>query len=285
MNLPDVERNTASTFTFWAPSAVSPSAVVRDRSGGVVASGVVSVSSVATTATTPTGRLDAAVLADISGVSVGSRFSVATSGGPATVTVTAVNGATVGVTPPLFAPVTAAPVTGATIAVAVPPIGAVGRGYTAEVSDGGAVVARHVFSVVARVLVGPVTAEDVRRMIAVVWPGERAITSSSAAADAVAAQANAIIRARLQASEAYVSHYWDSADFVEISPLAVRKALADGYQLRSPGVDRSEHDRSLGFDLRDRLVELLRGAALADRAGDGAVADDPMTQRVIEWSR
>lgn len=199
--------------------------------------------------------------------------------------VASINADEVGISPNLALPAPAGSTISATaVMVTIPPISAVGRGYTLEISDG-AFLTRHVFSVWARVM-NPVTPEIVRSLIQISWPAERAVMNSPLIIEQVASDANTIIRNRLQASEVCLDHYWVVEDFVEIVPLAVQKVLSANHGLRGSGMTRSEYDNQIEKFLHFRFNEVLRGAAIKDADGDDKLsASDVVSRRVIGWTR
>lgn len=191
------------------------------------------------------------------------------------------------VTPLPGVPSAGAVVTGLDVVVALPAFTSLYKGYVLELADESVEqTVRWAFNICKYPFVGPCSAQDIRDMVAVSWPGERAVMNDPARQEYLANEVNGRIRARLLKSESYLSDYWDPDAFIELKDVVMRLVLAEKCNLRESGTDKNEYMRGLRFEFRDRVGDIIQSAQLADPDGDGKVSDRELKGRfVIDLAR
>jgi hypothetical protein len=268
----------------------SPVAKVYDRDGKTVAEPTSTPSAISTTvAADADNSRTVLVVASASGCAPGRVVRVVDPvWGIATSAIATVDAAEVRLVTPLpGVPATGATVRGLEVSVALPAFSALYKGYVLELADAAVEpTVRWTFNVCKYPFVGPCSAQDIRDMVSVSWPGERAVMGDPARQEYLAAEVNARIRARLLKSETYLSDYWDPDAFVELKDVVMRLVLAEKCNLRESGTDRNEYLRGLRFEFRDRIGDIIQSAQLADPDGNGKVSDRELKGRfVIDLAR
>lgn len=288
---PDIQVGRARTVYLVPPELMaSPVAKVYDRENNEVASPTATPSAISTTVAADDDNSRTVVtLASAAGCAPGKtlRF-VDPVWGTARSQIATVDGAEVRLVTPLpGTPSTGATVRGLDVAVALSAFSALYKGYVLELADAGVEpTVRWTFNVCKYPFVGPCTAADIRDMVSVSWPGERAVMGDPARQEYLAAEVNGRIRARLLKSETYLSDYWDPDAFVEVKDVVMRLVLAEKCNLRESGTDRNEYLRGLRFEFRDRIGDIIQSAQLADTDGDGKVSATELKGRfVIDLTR
>lgn len=126
------------------------------------------------------------------------------------------------------------------------------------------------FSVVKMPWINPIDPLRVRTYIADNWASHPILENQIRLVD-FAAEAGDLLRSRLLNLGGYAHRFWDSRDMLEAGKVAMRLVLADA-GLFPPGAEPTEYMRSKGFDLRDRVAELVASATPQDRDDDNALS-------------
>ena len=287
----DLQLGRAATLTVVpAERMTSPTATVYDRDGTTVDTPTATPSTVATTvAEDADNSRTSLLLDDATGIVPGLTVAIADAAwGTAHSVVSAVDGDTVRLVEPLPAvPTTGATVVGLDIAVALAAFSELYRGYVLEVADASVeTTARLVFNVVKYPYIGPCAAIHVRDLVSKAWPGERAILQDATLQTRIAGQVNSQIRGQLLKSATFLSGYWDPDSLATVRSAMLRLVLAESYGLREPQTDRENYLRSLRFEVRDRIGDVLKSAELYDGDGDGVISERESGGRfVIDLAR
>jgi hypothetical protein len=125
------------------------------------------------------------------------------------------------------------------------------------------------FDVVYQPWSDPLRAQDVRRYLARIYPNDPILQDEERMSD-VAQKACDHVRTRLRGSDRYAHRYFDSSDLMEPCEAAMRRELALKGLL--PGnVDPAEYIRSMEFDIRDRIGDILRSSIPYDADDSGSL--------------
>lgn len=159
-----------------------------------------------------------------------------------------------------------------------------GKSYRLVVSEAGVGDASEVINIVRQPLGAVVTSRDVRSYISATWPSSLLLRSEEKLAQ-VADAANERIRNRLLTAQKYADLYLDAGAFREVGRIAMRLALVEGYNLVPPGGDRENTERSLLFEFRDRLAEVVSSLTPYDANDDGDLDSEPNRIKSIQLRR
>ncbi|MFT7578357.1 MAG: hypothetical protein ACI9MR_000015 [Myxococcota bacterium] len=262
-----------------ASPMTSPTAVVYDRAGTVLATLTATADTVSTTISTA-AVVDVVTLASAAGVGVGRYYQINDVGeSPAVVEVAALESSVVSLLDSLqVVPPSTTPFVGIEVAVTLtaPCSPTVGTGYRLVVSDTATdQQVTWAFDVANQPFVGPVDAAQVRTYFARFWPSELS-GKSSAFFERVARKANNRLRSRVRNADRYLARYWDVEGWQEPGELLYRQVLAEaGY---FPGqFDPQDYLQSLKFDVRDLISDLLT-APDYDADGDNDLDADEIKQ-------
>lgn len=281
----ELREGTGATLRFRPPERwSSATGLVKDRGGDTIQSGAATVDPVDTTvAAYVDATEDTFKLADTTGVSRGVAYLVSDSTGSSVlVEVATVDPVTDLVT--LVAPLPSVPTTGAQfrgveVSFAVDAISDRDTDYRAVVRGTGQGQEETVrFDVAAQPWQDPLDASDVQQYISRRYPGELSAWGDERSAN-LAQRANDHVRRELRQADRYPSRYWDTDDLYECCDDAMVYLLAKK-GLYPGNVDPTDHIRSLGFDLRDKIAGVIRTNVPYDPDGDDRITD---TEAASVW--
>ena len=288
----ELRYNAAGTLVLVPPARwATATASILDKDGDETEAPTPSLDAVSTTTASDADTTRSLIkLASASGVVRGTVYEVVdTAFGTALRKVSKVNGSWVTLSEPL----PGIPAVGATfkgVAWSVPvtttTTATLGLGFRGLLN--GPETADHLavaFGVVRHPYVSPGSIRDVARYLSDVRPSDPLLDDEEAMED-VAERADLIVRGRLLASQLYVHRFWDRSVLWEPWHTAMKLALADMGRVPG-GTDVETWTRSMRFELRDLISDLLRSAGTYDDDEDDAQTDleDKGASATMRWVR
>lgn len=285
----DLKQSEAATLRL-APQGVdrfsSPSAVLRTPAGAVAASPTVTVDTTSTTvadADTPAE----CELSSATGFVVGRLYRVQLPSGYAVARLDRLDG----VVARWLYPLPEVPEAGATVEAVEVSVALTsehtatrGKAFRLVVSESGRGDASETVNIVRQPLGAVVTSHDVRGYVSATWPSSSLLRSEERLAE-VADRACQRIRNRLLTAQRYADLYLDTQAFMEVGRISMRLELVSAYNLMPPGANRDDVERSLIFEFRDRLGEVVSSLTPYDANDDGNLESEPNRIKSIQLRR
>lgn len=274
----ELREGEGATFRFRPPEPwASAVGLVKNRRGKTIQSGAATVDPLVTTvAAYPDATQDTFQLADVSGVTPGVVYALTDAQvGVSLVEVATVDPVTDLVT--LVAPLPSVPTPGASfqgleVTFGVLAITDRDLNFRAVVRGPGQSQEQAVtFDVVAQPWQDPIGPADVQGFVAARYPSELKDWKEKKCAK-LAQRAVAEVRRQLRAAKRYPDRFWDTSDLYAACHFAMERELArEG--LYPGNVDPVQHVRSLKFDVRDAVGDMLESTAPYDPDGDDQITD------------
>jgi hypothetical protein len=279
----ELREGEGADFRFRPPERwASAVGLVKNRRGETIQSGAATVDPLVTTvAAYPDATQDTFQLADVSGVTPGVVYALTdTQVGVSLVEVATVDPVTDLVT--LVAPLPSVPTPGASfqgleVTFAVLAITDRDLNFRAVVRGPGQSQEQTVtFDVVAQPWQDPLGPADVQAFIAARYPGELPDWKEKRCAK-LAQRAVAEVRRQLRAAARYPDRFWDTSDLYACCLIAMRRELArEGLY---PGTtDPTTYERSLKFDIKDAVDDMLGSSVPYDPDGDDKITDTEISR-------
>lgn len=272
----DVQRGKTPTVRLVPDVPMSaPTAAVYDADGSLLASPNATPSTVNTTVAEDADNTQQVLkLASATGVERGLTVRVTdASFGTADAVVSAIDGVYCHLVQPLPAiPDTGSSVRGLDVSVELPEEATdeLGLGRRLEVVEGNA-RATLVFNVVAYPFEGPCSAMHVREVLA---RRQSSVRLDEELLARIADEVNAEIRARLMASRAFLSAYWDPKAVSRIRRPVINLILGEEHGIWDANIDRERYVERQERLISIRLGDLLKSAEAYDQDMDGELTDE-----------
>jgi hypothetical protein len=275
LNPREVREGETATFRFRPASRwTSATGLVKDPDGTASQTPAATVSSVDTTIGAYTNTEDELKLLSVTGVNRGEVYQVVDGFGAVQCEVSSVDttNRVVTLTEPLpYVPEVGAAFQGVEVTMTIAAITDRDSAYRAIVrgaSAGQEAVSR--FDVVIQPFRDPIDAREVRRWFVGTFPNHPWAKDEERQAD-FATAASQRVRIQLRSAQRYPDRLIDTDDLRVAALVALQIEVAKN-GLMPGGVDPTEYQRALKFDLSDAITDILQSNLPYDADGDGDVS-------------